>query len=444
MGEQERPPLPRGFAAAIGGVALATAIVYPLSQLTPPPALSVVYILAVLGVAWYWGFGLGMFTAVLSAAAFDFFCLPPVGSFTIAQHREWIALAAFLLLGGAVALVASLARTRAFDAEQRRREADLTAVMAQELLGAARLEDALPATAHRLAAAVGAASASIELGVRDGGFPLRDGDRQIGTLVLPTPARERVETRIVPALQSILAAALHRAELQAEVVETAALRRSDETKTAVLRSVSHDLRTPVTAILAAAEALPPGEARSLVLESATRLARLIEKLLDLSLLEAGSTQPRAEWCSLDDVIAEAVDHAGARDAVRVALDERVPLLLGDPVQLERAFANLIENAVRHSDDAPVSVLARVAGDRVRVRVVDQGPGIPLSEQERIFMPFYRSPGAAPGHGGSGLGLAIAKGFIEAGGGRISVESLPGQGTSFIVEFPLPDRAVAPA
>jgi two-component system sensor histidine kinase KdpD len=270
-----------------------------------------------------------------------------------------------------------------------------------------------------------------------------------GTLVLPAAFaandRDRIVERIVPALQSVLAAALHHAELQAEVIETASLRRNDDMKTALLRSVSHDLRTPLTAILSAAAALDPqrpdaeqvGEVREVVLESATRLAALVEKLLDLSRLQSGSAEGRVDAYSLDEVIGEAVEHvAGDPELMRLTLDDDLPLLEGDSSQLERAFANLIENAVRYSAGKPVSIRARVVGSRVRVRIVDQGPGIRAGELERIFMPFYRSPGQRSSHQGSGLGLAIAKGFIEVNGGQISVESLPGQGTSFVVEFPL--------
>src|SRR5205807_1895131 len=147
-------------------------------------------------------------------------------------------------------------------------------------------------------------------------FALHGEGSRVGTLLLPATVTQsehaRTAQRVVPSLESVLAAALHRTELQAEVVETAALRRSDEMKTAVLRSVSHDLRTPVTAILGAAGTLDPrepdaenvGEVRELVLDAGTRLWVLIEKLLDLSLLQSGSSEPRLGWCSLEDVLHE--------------------------------------------------------------------------------------------------------------------------------------------
>jgi two-component system, OmpR family, sensor histidine kinase KdpD len=221
----------------------------------------------------------------------------------------------------------------------------------------------------------------------------------------------------------------------------------------VLRSVSHDLRTPLAAILMAATALDAerptsenvGDVREQVIDAATRLWRLIEKLLDLSVLQAGGAEPRRVWYSVDEVLQEAIEQSGGESGVfRLSVEPEMPLLQGDPGQLERAFANVLENAARYSGEKLVSVRARSVRDRIRVLIVDQGPGIPPSEHERIFLPFHTAPGA-PGHqSGSGLGLAITKGFVELNGGRITVESLLGQGTSFVVEFPLPTREVPPA
>lgn len=451
-----RPGLALGLAAAAGSVALATAVLYPLEQVAPVVSLGVVYLLPVLVISTYWGLALGVLSAFLSAAAFNFFHLPPVGRFTLADSRNWVALLAFLAVALAASSLAQAARARAAEAVDRRREADLAAELARVLLGGGSLPEALPVAARRLAEAIGADSAALELTAAAGdarhvAIALRDGERQVGTLVLPAELearqRERLRERIVPALESILAAALARERLQAEVVETASLRRSDEIKTAVLRSVSHDLRTPVTAIRTAASALRASglsaqerdEVELGIVADATRLARLIDKLLDLSRLQAGTAEPHPTWCALDEVLHEAAAHVDADPTTfSFALDPGLPLVRADATQLERAFANLLENAARYASGKPVSLRARVVGGRLLVRVVDRGPGIAPREQERIFSPFYRgAAGAQPGGArGSGLGLAIAKGFVEANGGRISVESLPGQGTSFVVAFPV--------
>jgi len=453
----DRPSRLAGVLAALVGVCAATLVIYPLKQVTPVLSLGVLYVLPVVVVSMFWGLSFGVGTSVLSAAAFNFFHLPPGGHFALADDREWVALATFVVVAVATGLLAELARARGLEAEQRRQEADLSAEMARLLLGGTDAESALELAAERLAAAVGSASAAIALRAVDGddrqlAFVLNGADGPIGTLLLPSTLssaeQTRIGNRVVPSLESILAAAVHRTELQAEVVETAALRRSDELKTAVLRSVSHDLRTPLTAILMAATALDPqrpssenvGEVREQVIDAATRLWHLIEKLLDLSVLQAGRAAPRLVWYSIDEVLQEAIEQVSlAAGAFTLSVQENMPLLKGDPGQLERAFANVLENAARYSSDKPVSVRAAAVRDRIRVLIVDQGPGIAVGEQERIFLPFYRAADDPERHPGSGLGLAITKGFLELNGGRISVESLPGRGASFVVEFPLVEQ-----
>ena len=456
-----RPRMLAGLVAMVVAVAAVTGAIYALKQIAPVVSLGVVYLVPVLLISTFWGARLGALTAVLSAAAFNFFPLPPVGRFTIADSRNWVALTALLTVAVAASSVAEIARAQALEAVDRRREADLAAELTRLLLGGASLADSLALAARRLAEAVGMASASIELGEagddeRRAGIPLHDGSTQIATLVVPvglSPAQDqRLRARIVPALESILSAALAREQLQAEVVETASLRRSDEMKTALLRSVSHDLRTPLTAIITGASALRSpslgDDERDAVerdiITDATRLSNLIDKLLDLSRLQAGTAEPQPQWCSIEEVLHEAVEHLGP-DAppFTFALAPDLPLLRGDAAQLERAFANLIENAARYSAGKPVSLRARVVGGHLLVRVVDQGPGIAPSEHERIFTPFYRAATSAGRASGSGLGLAIARGFIEANGGRLTVESLPGQGSSFVVAFG-PELIAAPS
>lgn len=250
------------------------------------------------------------------------------------------------------------------------------------------------------------------------------------------------------AVRALLLAAIERDRLLAEVDETRALRLSDTVKTAILRSVSHDLRSPLTAILAAGEALGSttidDEDRTALAATVAgeteRLARLVDKLLDLSKLEAGSAPPRPDWCAVDEVVDAAVHAQPDPSRFATSVDPDLPLLRVDSAQLERALANLLENAARFSAPHVVQVRARAVGQRLVVRVVDRGPGIPERDRRLIFEPFHRADGA--GGQGSGLGLAIVRGFVEANGGRVEVESLPGQGTTFVVDFPIP--AAVPA
>ena len=451
------------MAVAATAVTLSTVAIYPLKSAAPVVALSVVYLPAVLIVSAYAGLALGLVTSLASAAAFNFFHIPPVGRFTIADGRNWVALAAFTTVAVVVSAMANLARGRTVEAERRRSEADLAAVLARELLAGGQTRDALGAAAKSIAQALAISSAAIELGTAAGtdrrtAIPLRGsaGD-QLATLLVPSdlPAEttERLQAFVAPSLEALVAVALHRDAVQAEAVETAALRRSDELKTALLRAVSHDLRTPLTAMVTAGHALGTGsltdqeraELSTAVVEEGERLAALIDKLFDLSRLQAGRADPRRDSVSIEEVLLAVRDALGG-DAgrVRISVDPDVPAVMADAAQLERVFANLLENALRYSSELPVSVHVRRIGPRVIVRVVDQGPGIGPGEQERIFEAFYRGPqSGAKTWIGSGLGLAIAKGFTEANGGTIAVESLPGQGSSFIVSFPVPDQVPVP-
>ncbi|HEX6698909.1 MAG TPA: ATP-binding protein [Solirubrobacteraceae bacterium] len=438
-----------GAVVAVLAVAATTALIYPLAQVAPVVALGVVYLVAVLLVSSFWGGWLGAATALASALAFNFFHIPPTGRFTISEGENWVALGVFFIAALVASTLAERARVRTREAQERRQEADLAAEMARLLLRGTSLAQALPAVSQRLAHALELPSAAIELRAVEGDERRMALALDVGTLLvpagLPPHVVERLRERVVPALEAILGAAIERDALLREVVETSALRRSDDLKTALLRAVSHDLRSPLTAILTAVGALESAsvsdaERRELVEDiggEAERLSRLVDNLLDMSRLEARTAEPRVEWCSIEEVILAAVDDVALPSGTfALALDPELPLIRADAAQLERAFANLLENSARYSGGHPVSVRARVVGPRVLVRVVDRGPGVPAAETARIFEPFYRAPGAANGHRGSGLGLAIVRGFVEANGGRVWVESLPGQGSSFVVELPL--------
>jgi two-component system sensor histidine kinase KdpD len=478
---EPQPPSRRaGVVAAVLSVALCTLIVYPLKHVAPVVSLSVVYLPAVLVVSLTWGGWLGVGTAVLSAAALNFFHIDPVGHFAIRQSSNWVSLVAFLVVAGLASSVAEITRARAGEADARRREADLAAEMARLLLRGESLAEALPTAAARLAQALELSSAAIEMDAVEGderrvAFPLRDGTSRLGTLLVGADTSEaglrRLQERV--ALEALLSAALERERLLGDVVETAALRRADTVKTALLRAVSHDLRSPLTAISAAGEAVGSpalteserADMAAVIVEEASRLSRLVDNLLDLSRLEAGAAEPRRDWVSVEELIRAAVGElGGSPDDFSLSIDRELPLVSVDPVQMERAFVNVLENARRHSGGHPVSVRARAvrglartparasvaagqsatvpgdgartAGARVIVRIVDRGPGIPPAQLERVFEPFYRAGSPGGGHRGSGLGLAIARGFTQASAGSLHVESLPGQGASFVFELPL--------
>ena len=390
---------------------------------------------------------------MLSAAAFNFFHLPPVGRFTIADSRNWVALAAFFVAAVATSSVSEFARLRAAEAERRRAEADLTAEIAQLLLARADVAEALAVIGRRLAVVFELPWATIVLEEAHGdrrrqAIPLHGGGRRLGTLLIPAglPAGVigRLGERVVPALSAVLELAIERERLVGEAVRTEGLRRSEAVKTAVLRAVSHDLRSPVTAMLAAGAAVRApsltaeerDELGGMVVEEGARLARLIDDLLDLSRIEAQAAAPRLAECSVEEVIDAALAAQPREAEFRVRIDPGVApgaggfradrACAGEPVGERNALLGW------RARDRP-HALGR---DRTITRVIDRGPGIPRAECERIFEPFYRSRVAdADGHTGSGLGLAIAKGFVEASGGRIWVESTVGHGSVFVVDLP---------
>jgi two-component system, OmpR family, sensor histidine kinase KdpD len=241
---------------------------------------------------------------------------------------------------------------------------------------------------------------------------------------------------------SELATRARRRALAAAEADT--LRRSDAAKTAVLHAVSHDLRSPLTAIRASAEGLESGsvqlgdEDRAALLETirleTARLERLVANLLDLSRLEAGAAPAQRELWPVDELVSRALDDLGGEASrVSVALDGDAPLVRVDAAQLERVLANVLENALRFSSPPdPVELVVSSTGDDVLVRITDHGPGLEAESLDRIFEPFEHGRG---GREGTGLGLAIARGFAEANGSRLWAEPRPGSGAAFVLEMP---------
>ena len=249
-----------GLAVAALSVAAITGLNYALIKIAPHESVGVVYLLAVLLVSTYWGLWLGVLTGVLSAAAFNYFHIPPTGEFTIADGENWVALGVLLVAAVVTSALADVARSRAAEAEHRRRESDLAAEMARLMLGGATVEDSLREVANRIATAFALPSVSLEMGWVDSddrrrALPLIVGGTRTGTLLVPRDTDGEVvdalHDRVVPTLETLIAAARQRDELEAQVIETKALRRSNVVQRTLLRSVSHDLRSPLTAITAA-------------------------------------------------------------------------------------------------------------------------------------------------------------------------------------------------
>ena len=257
-------------------------------------------------------------------------------------------------------------------------------------------------------------------------------------------AQTSEDARMLDAFAKELAASVEHSELEAEAATAEGLAAVNELRASILSSVSHDLRTPLAAIKASATSLlqedvdwteeAERELLTTIDEETDRLNRLVGSLLDMSRLQAGGLEVREEVVVLDEVLAAAMGSIGA-GASRVVLElpETLPPVLGDEALLERAFANVIANAVTYADELGVHVTAGLVHDTVDVRVVDRGPGVPADERDRIFLPFRRL-GDTRRREGVGLGLAIAKGFVEAMHGTIEADDTPGGGLTIVVRL----------
>lgn len=448
----------------VGSVAAATGIVALLDSFTTATGLGVVYLLAVLFVAIRRSEVAALATAVLSVLALNFFFISPRHELTIADSENVVALVVLLIAAIVVSRLAMAARTRAVEAETRarqaaarEREAELLAAAGSAVLAGTGIESQLANVGASIGASAGASSVRVELAsapsTRPGEFEMR----------LPTRARpawlyvsedvgwDKADLdRVAEPLAKLIDVALERERIAHQAAEAEATRRADVAKTAVLHAISHDLRSPLTGVTAAAGALrgdrlsvkDRAELVSVIESEAERLARLIDDLLDLSRIQAGAVNPRTDWCDLYETVVSAGAQAQTVEGshpIEYELPPDLPLVKTDPAQLERVFANLIQNAIKFSPpDFPVRVTGGVGGGSVTVRVIDRGRGVPPSQRSQIFEPFFRGRNS----GGSGLGLAISRGFVEANGGRIRMQTGTSEGTSFAVSFPLVAQPVA--
>jgi two-component system, OmpR family, sensor histidine kinase KdpD len=447
--------------ASVVVLVVVTVAIGLLKSFVPVLSLGVIYVFAVLPIAVAFGLVYGVLVSVASMLAFNWFFLPPVHTFTLSDSRNWFALAVYLVTATVVSGLAAHARRRATDAEQREVEAALLADIATSLLQGGDVAGQLGPIGERVAALLRARSASIVIGDRAepsaqaAPIELVAGTRRVGTLELVEGSEPNlaVRRRLLPALASLLAVAVDRERLANEAFDAEALRRSDTVKTAVLRAVSHDLRSPLTAIRAAGDGL---QDESLSLSGADRrelvdtigvevrrLERVVDNLLALSRLQAGAVAAVPEVWAVDDLVYGALGDVSAdTDRVTVSIPADTPPVLVDAVQVRQILSNLIDNALKFSPpESPVTVRGTRTRKEVILRVIDQGRGLPEHELEHVFEPFYRGA-PAQDQTGTGLGLAIARGFAEANGGRLWAESRPGQGAGFALALPPAEDAPA--
>jgi two-component system sensor histidine kinase KdpD len=436
-----------GLLAGAVGIVVVTIVIELLQSLVPVLSLGALYVFAVLPAAVLSGTVVSVVVAVAAMLAFNWFFLPPVHTFTLADPNNWFSLAVFLV----IAVVVSELATRS---SRRATESELLAEIATSLLERGPVAEELDQIASSMAEVLQVEGAWIELGASSAGrtrehvVPLVAGGRPIGVVHLEGRPRHTpgAGDRVVRGVASLVGVAVDRERLQREALEAEALRRSDAMKTALLRTVSHDLRSPLMAILTSASALQrpdlelaPGDREDLLQTisiEAARLDRIVSNLLDLSRLQAGAAAPDIALQVLDDLVVQAIAELPDSARIEVSFDDADATVHVDGRQVERILVNLLENALKYSPpDEVVRVSVTGTPSEALVRVIDHGPGFPPADAERIFEPFQRGQGSG-GTRGAGLGLAIARGFAQANGGRVWAESRSGQGATFVLALPV--------
>jgi two-component system, OmpR family, sensor histidine kinase KdpD len=406
-----------------------------------------IFLAAVVGVALVGGLGPALLAAVAGSLLLNYYFTPPLGRFTIAARDNLVALLVFVIVALAVSWVVDTAARKTRQAARASAEAQTLFTIAGGVIRGERLLERLRETFGlesvtlledgRVSATVGvpctdARTADAEVIVDDRHILLLKGH--------PLDASDR---RIVEAFAAQAALALRQERLTAEAAAAKPLAEADRMRTALLAAVSHDLRTPLAGAKAAVAGLLSNEVhfgpedRRELLETADqsldRLDRLVANLLDMSRLQAGALGVTAIDIGLEEVVPRALDDLGGNVVSRLPPD--LPAVRADPGLLERILVNVIGNALRYSPPGrPPTITGRTLGDRVELRVIDHGPGIPAEDRDKVFQPFQRL-GDHDNHTGAGLGLALSRGLTEAMGGSLTPDATPGGGLTMILSLP---------
>lgn len=437
----------RLIAGPVAGLVLPVLLTLVLAHLRGTLNLTseaLLFLLAVVGVACIGGVASAVIASVTASLLLNYWFIPPIGAFTLDNADALLALAVFALVAATVAAVVDRSLRLSRRAARATAEAETMSSLAGSIV---RGGQTIPALLERTRETFGMESAELvdeppdTAGVT--AVPAGSG----ACLVLRGRDLSSSERRVLAAFAAHVGSAVERARLAEAVAEVEPVKAADRMRTALLRAVGHDLRTPLAAGWAAVTSLRSrdvdfsAEDRDELLatadESMARLNRLVENLLDLSRLEAGVLKLKLRPTSLEEVLPAALVDT---PDVEVGDVEDLPSVLVDPPLLERVIANLVANAARHSPPGTrVLVTASALAGRAELRVVDRGPGLPEAGRERLFEPFQRL-GDTDNTTGLGLGLALARGLTEAMSGTVFPEETPGGGLTMVVSLPMADGA----
>jgi two-component system sensor histidine kinase KdpD len=437
------------------------------------------FLVAVIAVALVGGFVPAVLEAVAGSLLLNYYFTPPIHKWTIAEANNALALGIFVAVGLVVSSVVDGAARRSKQAARASAESEMLVTAAGSVL---RGQQALTAVLDRVREAFGMESVTLlERAPGSAGTPHRPGTGWVAAASSGDPALDRPEDadvdvpindnlslglrgralpasdrRVLGAFAAYAAAALEQQRLAAEAEAARPIAEADRMRTALLAAVSHDLRTPLASAKAAVTSLRShdvqwaAEDRDELLatadESLDRLAHLVDNLLDMSRLQAGALSVFPRPADLDEIVSRSLDDLGpAGREVMVEMPGTLPEVQVDPAILERVIANLTANALRYSPaGSPPLLTASALADRVELRIVDRGPGIPESDRDRIFVPFQRL-GDTDNTSGVGLGLALSRGLTEAMGGSLEPEDTPGGGLTMALSLPAaPGPSAGPA
>lgn len=492
------------LAVAIAAIAAITVVLGPGLHVSNAAIVSTTYLMVVLLVAATSRLRVAVVTSVVSMLCLNFFFLPPVGTFTIADPQNWVALVAFIAVSLVASHLSAVAQARTEEAIDRRDELARLFDLGRDVLMVTDGRDALGILARSIARrfdlafvavalprdhtwdihdagsapiqlerrdlsnALASAQASLEFDASTRTYaghrivtvdgrevrlvPLRAGTRPIGVLAA---AGRPVEPGTLDTLAGLVALAVERAHFLEAMKASELTRQSEVLKTALLASIGHDLRTPLTAIAVAAGNLKTPdltaedrvEQSELILAQTARLTGLFQNILDMARIDAGAVTADAHWTHPSEIVAVArgqVEHALHGRQLEVSIDRDVPVQI-DPRLSARALAHLLENAGHYSPSGTViRVVIETTGEGLVVRVRDHGPGIAPVDLPHLFERFYRGSAAGSHLSGTGMGLWIVRGLLAAVGGRVWADNHPDGGALFTMVVPAAVRETEPA
>jgi two-component system, OmpR family, sensor histidine kinase KdpD len=486
-----RPLIP--LVVSLSAIGLVTVLLKMLPGVSAT-TVALALLLIVLGTATIARLGIAIVVSVAAMLVFNFFFLPPIGNFRIAEPQNWIALFAFLIVAVIASKLSTAAQQRAREAIARRNEVTRLFDLTRDVLLTTETARAIEALArhvarrfeltkvaiclpadhgwrifqggseevaigtHMLNTALAKARGALEFDAHQRAYgghvrvgdaedsvtivPLRHGVKAVGLLAAVAPA---LDLGALDALGGVVAIAIERAQFLAERDAAELVRQKADLAATLLASISHDLKTPLTAIRVAVEnlrgELPPPEREAqteLAVTELARLTRLIQDILDMARIDAAAILVERQWVSAADVVDAAmahVRHTLEGRTVNVDADSDAEIEI-DPRLASSALSHLLENAAQYSPrNREIRVVAGADGDGLHVSVADFGPGLDPAELVHLFERFYRGRTARQVSSGTGMGLAITRGLLAAAGGHVWAENVPGAGAKFSIVIP---------